>query len=274
MKGDYAVNKSDCAIHKKWLCSPFIVDLVREEWLYSPRRGALQSVKSDCSPWSLTLQSLKSDLQSIKMTLLSVKSDSTVHEQGICSPWRMIVAHEMWLCGPWRVTCSPWIVTLLSLQSDSAVHVEWLYIPWRVTTVHEVWLDCPWRVTAVHEQLLCYTRRVTVQYMKSDSSLFFDHPPPNYLSVDSTAVGTSVSQLLVSLKCWQGQIDTEDGDCALGKLVGAKEDIILEFIAIWSTLSCVVHLSYYKRLISPNFCRPIPAPLFFIRFVVLFYLLC
>jgi len=127
----------------------------------------------------------------------------------------------------------------------------------------------------------CGTFIVTVRYMKSglqymssDSSLFLDHPPPNYLSVDSTAVGTSSLAVTGKLEVLAGADRYRGRCCALGKLVGAKEDIILEFIAIWSTLSCVVHLSYYKLLISPNFYRSIPAHLFFILFVVLFYLLC
>jgi hypothetical protein len=168
----------------------------------------------------------------------SLNGDIVVHAE-----WREV--HEQWHCSAWRVTRSPWIVTLLSLQSDCTVHGEWLYCPWRVTEAHEVWLCGTWRLT-LHSSWATLHRTI----YQSTTPLW----------------QLQVSQLLVSLKCWQGQIDTEDGDCALGKLVGAKEDIILEFIAIWSTLSCVVHLSYYKRLISPNFYRSIPAHLFFYPF--------
>ena len=258
---------------------------VPAEWFYSPCRVALQSVNSDRSPWSVTLLSVKSDCSPQIVTVRYFSSYCAVGEE--------------WLCSTWRVTCSTRRVTVQSRKSDCTEHEEWL-------AVHEEWLCRTWRVTcrtwsdcAVHEEWLCRTLRtlrVTVQYIKSDCA---EHEEwlaeqEEWLcstwrvtlhSSWTTFHGTiyqsiapqwqlQVSQLLVSLKCWQGQIDTEDGDCALGKLVGAKEDIILEFIAICSTLSCVVHLSYSKLLISPNFYRSIPAHLFFIRFVAFFCLLC
>ena len=128
---------------------------VRKEWL--------QSMNSDFvfrEGWSVVHE----------VTFLSLKSDSTVHGE--------------WLCSPWRVTRSPRIVTLLSLKSYYTGHGEWLCSPWRVTRSPRI-------VTLLSVKSNCSPWIVTVRYMKSDSSLFLDCPPPNYLSVDNNAVGTS-----------------------------------------------------------------------------------
>lgn len=162
-----------------------------------------------------------------------MKSDSTVHDEGLYSPWRVTVAHEVWLYSPWRVT-------LQSMKSGFAVREEWLQPMKCDFTVREEWLYSPWKVTVrylmsncgVHEEWPCSTWRVT--------SLFLDRPPPNYLSVDSTAVGTSSLAVAGKLEVLAG------ADRYRGRWLRARE-------IGWSKRRH--HPGIYCHLVYPLMCR-------------------